>query len=62
MDTTGAGDCFNAGFLDAWLGGESLDACLRAGNICGALSTRKMGGMDGFPTREEVNEWRSKSR
>jgi len=62
IDTTGAGDCFDAGFLDAWLRDESLDACLLAGNICGALSTRKMGGMNGFPTREEINEWRSRSR
>ena len=61
-DTTGAGDCFNAGFLDAWLRRESIEACLESGNICGALSTRKMGGMNGFPTREELNEWRSKLR
>jgi sugar/nucleoside kinase (ribokinase family) len=60
-DTTGAGDCFNAGFLDAWLRDEPLHACLASGNICGALSTRNMGGVEGFPTREEVNEWRSKS-
>ena len=62
IDTTGAGDCFNAGFLDAWLRDEPLDACLRAGNICGALSTRMTGGMNGLPTQEELNEWRSKSR
>ena len=61
IDTTGAGDCFNAGFLDAWLREEPLALCLQSGNICGALSTRKMGGMNGFPTREELNEWRSKS-
>ncbi len=57
-DTTGAGDCFDAGFLDAWLRGEPLAECLRAGNICGALSTREVGGMRGFPTREEMNKWR----
>jgi sugar/nucleoside kinase (ribokinase family) len=60
VDTTGAGDCFDAGFLDAWLRGESLDVCLQAGNICGALSTTTAGGMNGFPTREEMNKWRSK--
>jgi sugar/nucleoside kinase (ribokinase family) len=62
VDTTGAGDCFDAGFLDAWLRGEPLTDCLLQGNICGALSTRKMGGINGFPQREELNEWRSKSR
>ncbi|HEV8147833.1 MAG TPA: carbohydrate kinase family protein [Bryobacteraceae bacterium] len=61
IDTTGAGDCFNAGFLDAWLREEPLALCLQSGNICGALSTREMGGMNGFPTREELSEWRSKS-
>jgi sugar/nucleoside kinase (ribokinase family) len=58
IDTTGAGDCFDAGFLDAWLRNEPLEACLQAGNICGALSTRRVGGMNGFPTREEMNKWR----
>jgi sugar/nucleoside kinase (ribokinase family) len=62
VDTTGAGDCFNAGFLDAWLRDEPLPVCLVSGNLCGALSTRKMGGMNAFPTRQELNEWRSKSR
>ena len=61
VDMTGAGDCFDAGFLDAWLRGESVPDCLRAGNICGALSTRCVGGINGFPEREELNRWRSKS-
>ena len=59
VDTTGAGDCFDAGFLDAWLRGEPIETCLKNGNICGALSTRKMGGMNGFPTREELGAWQS---
>jgi sugar/nucleoside kinase (ribokinase family) len=60
VDTTGAGDNFNAGFLDSWLRQEPPAEWLRAGNLCGALSTRAMGGMTGFPTREEMNEWLSK--
>jgi sugar/nucleoside kinase (ribokinase family) len=61
VDTTGAGDCFNAGFLDAWLRSEPISDCLCAGNICGALSTRFVGGINGFPQREELNHWRSRS-
>ncbi|HXF05824.1 MAG TPA: carbohydrate kinase family protein [Blastocatellia bacterium] len=55
IDTTGAGDCFDAGFLAAWLGGESPERCLRRANICGALSTRRLGGIAAFPTPEEID-------
>jgi ribokinase len=54
VDPTGAGDCFDAGFLFAWLRGDSPQTCLKAAAICGALSTRRMGGIDGFPTLAEL--------
>jgi sugar/nucleoside kinase (ribokinase family) len=54
VDPTGAGDCFDAGFLFAWLRGDSPQKCLKAASICGALSTRRMGGIDGFPTLAEL--------
>ncbi|MBX9604264.1 MAG: carbohydrate kinase family protein [Bryobacteraceae bacterium] len=57
VDTTGAGDCFDAGFLDAWLRGEPPSRCLKAGNVCGALSTRAAGGIAAFPTPEELSQW-----
>lgn len=54
VDTTGAGDCFDAGYIHAWLSGEPPENCLREANLCGALSTRFPGGIDGFPTLEEL--------
>jgi ribokinase len=54
VDTTGAGDSFDAGFLAAWLGGEPLAAALGLANACGALSTRAPGGTAAQPTLEEA--------
>ena len=44
VDTTGAGDSFDAGFLAAWLAGRSVRECLAVGVACGSLSTRGVGG------------------
>ena len=54
VDTTGAGDCFDAGFLHSWLIGDNPMTWLATGNICGALSTEEFGGIAGFPSPERV--------
>jgi sugar/nucleoside kinase (ribokinase family) len=54
LDSTGAGDAFDAGFIDAKLQGESAEECLRRACICGALSTRVAGALNGLPNREEL--------
>jgi sugar/nucleoside kinase (ribokinase family) len=56
VDTTGAGDCFDAGFLHAWLRSQDPETCLCAAAICGALSTEALGGLNGFPSRERLEE------
>jgi sugar/nucleoside kinase (ribokinase family) len=57
VDTTGAGDSFNAGFLHAWLQHEPIEDCLRLGAACGALSTRGLGGTATQPTLEEAKSY-----
>ena len=52
VDTTGAGDSFNAGFLRSWLDGGSIREALRLGAVCGALSTLGLGGIDAQPTAD----------
>jgi len=53
-DTTGAGDCFNAGFLAGWLGGLPLEESLTLGVICGSRAIGDVGGYRGCPREAEL--------
>jgi sugar/nucleoside kinase (ribokinase family) len=54
IDTTGAGDTFDAAFVDGWLDGHRVPEVLSYACAAGALSTEKPGGYDGQPTRAEA--------
>jgi sugar/nucleoside kinase (ribokinase family) len=54
VDTTGAGDTFDAGFIAGYLDGWSLHRCLALANVCGGLSTTGAGGVDAQPTMQEA--------
>jgi sugar/nucleoside kinase (ribokinase family) len=58
VDTTGAGDAFNGGFLAALVHGQSVKACLRAGVRVGSLSTRAAGGIDALPRMPDTGHRR----
>jgi len=52
IDTVGAGDSFDAGFLHRYVRGADLAACLEWGNVAGALSTTRPGGTEAFRDAE----------
>ncbi|HUZ84680.1 MAG TPA: sugar kinase [Gaiellales bacterium] len=54
VDTIGAGDSTNAGWLAGLLQGWPVDRCARLAAVCGSLSTRGLGGTASQPTMEEA--------
>ena len=54
VDTIGAGDSTNAGWLAAWLRGWPLERAARMAAVCGSLSTRARGGTAAQPTWDEA--------
>lgn len=57
VDTTGAGDSFNGGFLHGYLAGMELDDCLDLANACGANSARGIGGTTTQVNLEQAREF-----
>ncbi|WP_371789768.1 carbohydrate kinase family protein [Streptomyces sp. NBC_01471] len=54
VDTVGAGDSFDAGFVAAVLAGLPTARALELAAVCGALSTRAHGGTAAQPTWDEA--------
>ena len=54
IDTTGAGDTFNAALGVALAEGKTINESLKLANVAAAMSVTKFGAQGGMPTREEV--------
>ncbi|MGG4507366.1 ribokinase [Heyndrickxia sporothermodurans] len=54
VDTTGAGDTFNAAFAVALAEGQSIEESVRFANRAASLSVTKFGAQGGMPSRAEV--------
>jgi len=62
IDSVGAGDSFDAGFLNAFVQGADLRECLAAGNLAGALSVTRPGGTEAFRDADHRQRFFSKHR
>lgn len=56
VDTVGAGDTFDAGFLYGYLNDWPLEKSLRLACVCGSLSTQSAGGTEGQPSLPQALE------
>lgn len=56
IDTTGAGDAFNAALSYCLASGWSIEECVSFAGKAASLSVTKFGAQSGMPTFEEVNQ------
>ncbi|MGH9515563.1 MAG: carbohydrate kinase family protein [Terriglobales bacterium] len=62
VDPVGAGDSFNAGFLNEYLKGSDVQTCLAAGNLAGALSVTRAGGTEAFRDQKHREQFLKQRR
>lgn len=60
VDTTGAGDAFDAGFMAAFIKGMDVETCLLWGVATASLKIQKRGARTGLPTLQELMDFLSK--
>ncbi len=60
VDTTAAGDSFNAGFAVALAKEKSVEECVAFANAVAAVSVTAMGAQDGMPGMKEVERLRAR--
>lgn len=56
VDTVGAGDSFNAGFIHAYLQGKNFETCLDEGVQTASVSTTAAGGVNAITSYQQVLE------
>jgi sugar/nucleoside kinase (ribokinase family) len=56
IDTVGAGDSFNAGFIYKYIQNENISECQKFGNLAGAVSTTAAGGTSAFRNYESFRK------
>ena len=56
VDTTGAGDAFNAGLAVAIAEGKNMKESLNFASATAGLSTTKIGTANSMPTRDEIEK------
>lgn len=57
VDTVGAGDSFDAGFIYGYLNGLDWPTSLKLATICGSLSTQQSGGTCAQPTLDQALQY-----
>ncbi|MFD1425856.1 ribokinase [Kroppenstedtia sanguinis] len=62
VDSTGAGDAFNAGLACALAEGEGLTEAVDFAGQVAALAVTRLGAQDGMPTRQEVEVFHGRER
>lgn len=60
VDTVGAGDNFDAGFVHSFLNNTPLADCQDFGNLCGAISTTRAGGVGALESYRETIDFGKK--
>lgn len=56
IDTTGAGDAFNAGFISGYLNGLDLEKCGRLGNTVAGYCIQHRGARRGLPHLKDIEK------
>ena len=56
VDTTGAGDAFNAGFAAALTEGQNIKDAIAFASATAGLSTTKIGTANSMPSRKEIDK------